>query len=148
MEPLFVEPLEDLDKESVVSSNSEQEDVDSKVQQSVTLLKGAIFKLKQKMFYDLVSNDESHKASDLGAMMSFHALFLQCIGYWIGLLDHQPVPMPDLKTLELNSSFSEITKQVQTLKGVSSDSKILTYTLLFQFSSQHPFDLGKKPISE
>jgi hypothetical protein len=46
-------------------------------------------------------------------MMGFHALFLQALGFWIGLLDSKPVPKPALESGRDRRTFDLITKAIQ-----------------------------------
>ena len=76
--------------------------------------------------------------------MSFHALFLQCIGYWIGMLDSSVVPKPVFVDKKTTDSFNAITNAVKVIKQTSIDAKILLYSMLFMQSNKHPFDLGEQ----
>ncbi len=153
MEPLTVLPYEE-DEEDMDVLNLPDSDEEELLEENQTTvaniasLQQKITEFKRTLYVDLVSNDKNHNSSDLGAMMTFHALFLQCVGYWIGCLDSRPVPMPTFSTKQHTARFLDITKDVQSIRKVNVDARIMLYSMLFNFSIQHPYDLGrskKKP---
>jgi hypothetical protein len=75
-------------------------------------------------------------------MMTFHALYLQTIAYWIGLLDHKTVPLPQYPTPQQRDILKRLTKKVKDIAGLNSDARTQVYSLLFRFSTQHPFELA------
>ena len=123
--------------------NDDMQEISKEIQEAVEELRKQIFKFKKQLFLDVVSNDKQHAASDLGAMKSFHALFLQAISYWIGLLDSSPVPPPKFKLQRNIDEFAALTEGIQYVQGINSDANTLVYSMLFTFSTQHPFDLGE-----
>ena len=142
MEPAFVKQIGGTDND-ILQRNDLLEEPESKLYNAIEEVKLAIIAFKKKLFNILVSNDTDHKASSMGAMMGFHALFLQCIGYWIGLLDNSPVPKPNFTNSTNSSIFENLTTNILTIKNYSSDAKVLLYTMLFTLSTQHPYDLGQ-----
>ena len=150
MEPAYVAPmnLDEEDPDPLGVPDEEMEDIQEKVREGIQELKVAIYKFKKQFFYDLVSNDQKHNAADMGAMMTYHALFLQTIAYWIGLLDHRPVPEPVFAKGRNRNAFQSLTRSVQDLAQESSDARTLVYSLLFQQSTQHPFDFGENKKNE
>lgn len=151
MQPLHVEELDleapDYDR-SEEYSQDEKELVNTlankKVQKAVNNLRNAIFLFKQNLFEQIVNHDTTHNASDLGSMMSFHALFLQSVSYWISLLDSSLVPEPRFSKDQNTNEFQKIKTAIQKVSKSSPDARIHVYQLLFQFSQQHPFDLGRR----
>lgn len=142
MEPLFVEQLDERD---VVTKtrNDMMEEPESKLYTAVEELRLSIVAFKKKLFNIVVSNDTQHKASSMGAMMGFHALFLQCIGYWISLLNNNSACKPVFTNSTNTNDFNTLTKNILSIKQFSSDAKTLLYTMLFTLSTQHPYDLGQ-----
>ena len=117
------------------------EEINPKVNLALDNLKHQIMDFKKSLHFTIVANDSKHNASDMGAMMSFHSLFLQVIGYWIGLLDSNLVPKPQLPSKE-QQVFDKLTSHIKNIASYNSDSKILLYSMLFKYSVQHPFDLN------
>jgi hypothetical protein len=144
MEPAYVIPI-DLNEEDhdVLDRNDELEEINAETQTAIQELKTAIFKFKNQLYTNEVVNDKDHKASDLGSMMSFHALFLQSVAYWIGLLDNSPVPIPKFDVKKDQKDFEKLSKGIEMVAKTNSDARTLVYSLLFLFSTQHPFELGK-----
>ncbi len=146
MEPANVVPMDldsDSDHESERRVDMEQE-INPNIYSSLEELKQGIYLFKKNLFYEIVSNDSKHEAKSLGAMYSFHALFLQCIAYWIGLLDSTSIPKPVFVSQKDTKEFQALTKAITTIAQESIDGRILTYNLLFKFSTAHPYDLGKR----
>lgn len=152
MEPAFVTPMteEELnerdDLDSIEDDNNEaifHENITSAVDE----LREGIYALKREMFSALVSNDSKHDASELGAMMSFHSVFLHCISYWIGMLDSRQVPAPSLPQ-KIAKDFKALTSAIQTVAASDSSARVLIYSMLSMFSTQHPFDLGAEQKTE
>lgn len=143
MEPAVVFPM-DLDTEDndPLDTNDEMEDIHVNIQRAVEELKYGILKFKRDFFIDHVSNDSNHDAKDMGAMMNFHARFLQIVAYWIGILDDKPVPIPRFTSGRDNRNFRALTKAIEEVSKSDPDARTLVYSLLFHFAQQHPFDLG------
>ena len=120
------------------------ETINNETRSTVEALKHDIYRFKKQLFLDIVSNDKKHDASDLGAMMTFHALYLQTVGYWIGILDGRPVPSPNFAKKQNTATFLDLTRNIQMLIKKNVDSRILVYSMLFNFSVQHPFELGNQ----
>ena len=145
MEPMTVPTLTEEDyNQDPLQRNDEMQETSKEIREAVDTLRQQIFKFKKQLFLDVVSNDKQHKASDLGAMKSFHALFLQAISYWIGLLDSAPVPPPKFKQQRNIDEFTTLTEGIKYIQGINTDANTLVYSMLFSFSTQHPFDLGSQ----
>ncbi len=152
MEPAFVEPLseeqlQEGDNNSIEDDN-EHNVIHENLLNAIHELRLGIYAMKKKLFNKIVSSDLKHKSDDLGAMMTFHALFLQCVGYWIGLLDSKPVPVPALGQYDSAKDFQVLSKAISKVNSKSSDAHVQVYNLLFEFSTQHPFQLGDETDSE
>jgi len=119
------------------------DDINPKINTAVDNLKQEIMAFKKSLHFSIVANDTTHSASDMGGMMRFHSIFLQVIGYWIGLLDSNPSQKPTLPPKQ-QEAFDKLTSKVKTIASYNSDSKTLLYSMLFNYSVQHPFDLGEK----
>jgi hypothetical protein len=119
------------------------DDINPKINIAVDTLKNEILTFKKSLYFSIVADDKEHNASNMGAMMKYHSLFLHVIGYWISLLDNSSMQKPILPTKEQNT-FNKLTAQIKNLAIYNSDSKILLYSMLFKYSIQHPFDLGKQ----
>ena len=146
MEPANIVPMEldsDSDYESERPIAMEQE-INPNIYSALEELKQGIYLFKKNLFYAIVSNDSKHDANSLGAMYSFHALFLQCVAYWIGMLDSTSIPKPKFSSETHTKEFQALTRAIQTIAQDSTDGRVLTYNLLFKFSTAHPYDLGKR----
>ena len=144
MEPANVVPIDLDEKDPKQDIAMTEEEIDPKLHSAIQNLKVSIYAFKKNLFYDLVSNDSKHKANDLGAMYSFHALFLQCIAYWIGMLDSTTVPKPKFSKEQQLKQFDILRQEIKSLAATSMDACVLVYNILFQFSTAHPFDLGQQ----
>ncbi len=148
MEPAFVQPLteEQLNEVSDTENTVEKDEESNKLHESITNavheLRLGIYAMKKKMFFEIVTSDTKHSAADTSSLMTFHALFLQCVGYWIGSLDSTPVPVPSLGQYKLSKDFQTLSKAIVKVSKQSSDAHVLVYNLLFEFSTQHPFQMG------
>jgi len=138
-EEVFREPNSNPESESIVR-NEEQ-------LQSIEALRQSIFKFKNILYKEVVINDRIHSANTMEAMYRFHATFLQTIAYFIGLLDSAEVPIPQFSSA-MQTKFKGIVIDFLKLRNAYSDSYALLYNMLFQFSTQHPFDLGKENHEE
>jgi hypothetical protein len=143
MEPATIAPMnleeEDID---VIQRNDAMEDINAKTQNAVVTLKTRIQEFKRRMFEDIVSNDTTHSPSNMEAMIGFHSRFLHIISFWLSLLNDKRVPIPEFDKPEHKHAFIKLTKQIQTLRNESNDAYVLVYNILFQFTQQHPFEMG------
>jgi len=129
--------------------SNDQEPVNTELLEAIQELKEEIFDFKKVLFKTIVSNDTTHSPSDMKALMSFHAVWLQSIAYWIGILDTKPVPIPEF-TIEdeqirtnVYELFQSITEAIELLSRDESDGLTLVWNLLTTISTQnYPFDLG------
>ncbi len=124
------------------------EAINAKTHEEIEELQKNIFSFKRSLYDTLINHDKDHTPSDLGAMKTFHALFLQTVGYWIGMMDSYPVPKPQFSNPKLETYFLSLSRSIQTLARSTTDANTLVYSLLFSFSTQHPFDLGVKQKNE
>jgi hypothetical protein len=144
MQPLHVDPIDfqSPDSTSLDVYDHEPAPVSRQVEKAIEKLRNAIFKFKKNLFEQIVNHDTKHNAADLGAMMTFHALFLQCISYWISLLDSSLVPEPQFAKESNSNEFKSLKEAITKVAESSPDARIHLYQLLFRFGQQHPFDLG------
>jgi hypothetical protein len=153
MEPLYVKPLnlqqsDDPDDFAKYEAKGASTTLSNMSQRALQDLQSQIYKYKETLFQTVVNHDNDHDASDLGAMMKFHAIFLQSVAYWIGMLDNTPVPPPRFKGQQLQSMVQSITQAIQVLVKSSGSARTLVYQVLFRFSTQHAFDLGPQKKRE
>ena len=119
-------------------------DININLQTAIVTLKDGILKFKRKLFEDTVSNNTTHTPSSMEAMIGFQSKFLYSISFWLSLLNDQNVPIPIFDSPEHKNAFIKLTKQIQSLSKESGDAYVLVYSLLFQFTQQHPFDMGDR----
>jgi len=122
------------------------EAINPKIIVAVDNLENEIMLFKKSLHFTIVANDTKHNAAETGAMFLFHSLFLQIIGYWIGLLDSNTIIKPTLPDNQ-QLAFNKITTQIKNIASYNADSKPILYAMLFKYSQQHPFDLGEKNIN-
>ena len=141
--PLFVPRIEEesYEKTPTIDALSDTEDINTKALHSIEVLRQAIFKLKYDLYKETVINDKIHSANTMESMRMFHAVFLQTIAHLISLLDSAEVPPPTFSST-IQPKFNSIQKALVRLVKSKHISYALLYNMLFQFSTQHPFDLG------
>jgi hypothetical protein len=149
MEPLHTVPMkiykiDGIDEEDtdILKRNDNLEDINSKTQDSIRSLKLNILKFKKILFEETVSNDTAHSPSGMEAMIGFQSRFLHMVSFWLSLLNEKQVPLPKFESTQHTNMFIRLTRQIQELAKQDSDAYVLTYSLLFQFTQQHPFDMG------
>jgi len=146
MEPLYIDPLnlESEDEEVQYGGEVESKETNTIMLNAIEDLRNIIFDFKRHLFKTIVSDDTKHSSESSGALMTFHALWLQSVGYWIGLLDSETaVPKPILHTEELNHDMNYIINAIHTIDEYKSDGQTLLYALLTKISTEnYPFDLG------
>jgi hypothetical protein len=146
MEPITSLPINlKEDDTDTYERNDAMADITIETLKNIDVLKVNIIDFKKQLFMNLVSNDKNHKASDLGSMMSFHAVFLESVAYWIGLLDDKPVSQPDFEAGRDKLRFQKISKLIEEVSRMNPDARTLVYSMLFTFSTQHPYDMGTRP---
>lgn len=132
---------ESVDNDPLVRVD-DMEIINAKTHEEIEQLQKSIFSFKRRVYHSFINHDTSHTPSDLGAMKTFHAIFLQTVGYWIGMLDSYPVPKPQFPKPDIQKEFVTLSQSIQNLARSNQDANTLVYSLLFSFSTQHPFDLG------
>ena len=146
MQPAIVDPMnlnqEDSDRLDLPDENEKIEEVNHKILDAIDTLNTNIYKFKEITYNDIVNHDKSHDASDMGAMMTYHALFLQAIAFWIGLMDSQSVPLPDYSSENHRRLLNRLTKKILEISALGVDARTQVYSLLVRFSTQHPFQLA------
>ena len=146
MEPITSLPINLKEEESDrYERNDTMEDINTETLKNIDTLKVNIIEFKKQLFNNVVSNDTTHAASDLGSMMSFHARFLESIAYWISLLDEKPRSEPTFEAGRDRMRFQKISKFIEDVSKTNSDARTLVYSMLFTFSTQHPYDMGTRP---
>jgi hypothetical protein len=145
MEPVFVRPLplddEDDDLDILqIPEEDEIEPINESLLASLRELSSMIHSFKKRLFSDIVSYDKDHTADDLGAMMQFHSIWIQMIGVWIGYLDGRMSSVPNFPSSKHADTFEEITNTIRSLIKTM-DGRTLVYSMLFNMSIEHPFNL-------
>jgi len=143
--PLFVGRMDEESYTTQQTNNSKDDqaiEMNVKTLKSIEALRQDIFKLKNDLYKESVINDKSHSASTMESMRIFHAVFLQTIAHLISLLDSAEVPPPTFSSNTIRTKFNTIQKSLVRILKSNRESYALLYSMLFQFSTQHPFDLG------
>jgi hypothetical protein len=99
--------------------------------------------LKKLMFHYYVEKDNVHDPSESGALYKYYSIFLNLIAYWIGDLDDDSIPKPDLNidNEDINNKLKEIDDYIASLKD-SADRQIAYYEL-HRISTQHPHIISR-----
>lgn len=143
--PLFVGRMDEESYATQQQTNdSEGEkavELNTKTLKSIEALRQTIFQFKYDLYKESVINDKVHSANTMESMRIFHAVFLQTIAHFISLLDSAEVPPPTFSST-IQPKFNSIQKSLVRILKSNRESYALLYNMLFQFSTQHPFDLG------
>ena len=148
MEPLYIDPLNLESEDEEIQYGGElptgSKETNALMINAINDLRNIIFDFKRHLFKTIVSDDTTHSSESSGALMTFHAVWLQSVAYWIGLLDSQTVPKPTLHTEELKKDMDYIISAIHAIDEYKSDGHVLLYALLTKISTEnYPFDLGK-----
>ena len=153
MEAAFVKPMnleeEDTDILQIPEEGSLPE-INKALYDEIDTLEQEIYTLKKLLYTEIVSKDTNHSSQDMSPMTTFHSFFLFCISYFIGLLDGQPVPEPMLQNYskKVRNTFDTVKDRILSTAKESSDARTLVYSLLFRFSTGHPFQLQVKKLED
>jgi hypothetical protein len=148
MEHSFVQPIEDLaggDPDPIVPAQVDP--IPEKLYDAIDDLQDTIYAYKKKLYSNHVSANEKQQPNTILELNRFHSLFLQILGFWIGVLDDVPASTPTFSgpTQQADEKkWKAITKTLLTLADTSQDARTLVQSLLFQLSVQHPYDFGNK----
>lgn len=145
MEPYHVGgmDLEGGDTDPFPEDIDKMEEISDVLHKKINELHREIIQFKKKLYDTTVNENEGQNPQDIKSMHTFHALYLQCLAFLIGLLDNQPVPVLTLsETLE--KEFQNIMNKVNVLLEPDSnpDANVLLYDLFFRLHAQHPFQLN------
>jgi len=151
MEAAYVNPI-NLDEEDTdilqIPSEGSLSEINQALYEYIDKLEHNIYTLKKHLYNEIVSKDTSHSSLDMGPMITFHSFFLFCISYFIGLLDGQAVPEPTFKNNSIKNEFKILKTNIIETSKKNSDARTLVYSLLFRFSTSHPFQLEVKKVED
>jgi hypothetical protein len=153
MEAAFVKPmnLEEEDNDILqIPDEGSLPEINKALYDEIDTLEQEIYTLKKLLYTEIVSKDINHTSQDMSPMTTFHSFFLFCISYFIGLLDGQPVPEPMLQNYskKIRTTFDTVKDRILSTAKESSDARTLVYSLLFRFSTGHPFQLQVKKVED
>ena len=133
---------ENEDNENNNENEDNEENEDSNVLEESPLRK-QLSDLKKLMFQYYVEKDNVHDASESGALYKYYSIFLNLIAYWIGNLDDESIPKPELNidNEDINNKLKEIDNYIASLED-SSDRQIAYYEL-HRISTQHPHIISR-----
>ncbi len=134
------------DEES--SIQDEIHEIDSQTLKDIEILSDTISNYKYSLYQVIVQDDSKHNSDDMSPLFDYHGTFLQSIGYWIALLDSQPLEPPKINDKKLLESFKTITESVKKLGTMNIDSRTLTYNTLYKKSVAHPFNFVRPKLEE
>ena len=142
MEPMYVEKM-DLDEQDPDPTPDFENilEISENLHTEINNLHKNIIIYKNKLYNQIIKNNEVQNPLVTEAMYTFHALYLQSLAFLIGLLDNKPVPVPTLSE-ELEDEFEQIRKNVEVLLHSDPDANVLLYNLFFKLQTQHPFQLN------
>jgi len=114
-------------------------EIESKITNAVSNLESEILKFKKELYRANVS-DSINSAESMDPMITYHALYLQSLSYWMGLINSQKnIQKPQLKDPKLFNKISDI---ITTISRYNSDSKILVYNALIKLSNGSAFSMS------
>jgi hypothetical protein len=94
---------------------------------------------KRELYKHYVQDDTTHDPDDLGGIYAYHSILLECIGYWISLLDSDTKKMPEF---EMNNVLQSEAQSIKTLideLNKSHTSRPLAYNTLSKISIEDKF---------
>ena len=94
---------------------------------------------KRELYKQYVQDDTSHEPDDLGGIYTYHSILLECIGYWISLLDSDTKKMPDFEMNDVLQSEVESIKTLIDELNKSHTSRPLAYNTLSKISIEDKF---------
>lgn len=151
MEPLFVQQIvfggsEDSDTEDEndrFNRSLEIPDVTETLQANVNAFETDLVRYKNALYENTVSRVKDHEPISVNAMETYHALWTASLAFLLGIFSKIPTPRPSLSP-KLQTYLTKLAEFVKETKEESSDGADLTYNILFQYQTSHPFQLGKK----
>lgn len=96
---------------------------------------------KYDLYKEFIQNDKTHEPDDIGSLYRYHAIYLQILGYWIGILDHANVNEPNLENTSQNiqDEVAALTQQTNEFYKGSTESRTLAYNVLLKKSTEDPY---------
>ncbi len=94
---------------------------------------------KYELYTQIVQKDNSHSANSIDPLYNYHAFYLQCIGFWIGVLDHGNLSLPYSTNTSIKKYQDDLTALTLKFKEQSTDARILAYSVLMKKSTEHPY---------
>jgi len=96
---------------------------------------------KYDLYKEFIQNDKTHEPDDIGSLYRYHAIYLQILGYWIGILDHANVNEPNLENISQNiqDEIAALTQQTNEFYKGSTESRTLAYNVLLKKSTEDPY---------
>ena len=96
---------------------------------------------KYDLYKEFIQNDKTHEPDDIGSLYRYHAIYLQILGYWIGILDHANVNEPNLENTSQNiqDEVAALTQQTNEFYKSSTESRTLAYNVLLKKSTEDPY---------
>lgn len=148
MEPLNVEPLDldEPDNDQIPSDIDDMPDVDETTHRKVAELHTEIIAFKDDLYKDLVIKKENTNPLGIGAMTTFHSLYLQSLAYFISLLDSSLVAKPTFQSKDRTYQYDTLVKFIESIKHKTPDIDVLLYNLFFKLSTQHPFSFKQDSL--
>jgi len=133
------EMKEDSDNEYSNGRNNDTLELNNRAHINNDALLDHLHVFKRELYKQYVQNDNMHEPDDLGGMYTYHSLLLECIAYWIGLLDDTTKKMPEF---EMNTILKSEVQSIKTLileLNKSHSSRPLAYNTLSKISIEDKF---------
>jgi hypothetical protein len=147
MEPLSVEPLDlDSPEDDQTPEFEDMPDISEEIHKQITEVHQEMIEFKQELYNDIVLSETTQTQQNplgIGAMATFHALYLQCLAYCLSLLDSKRTAVPIFSNTDIKYHFDTIINHINSIKHKNSDADILLYNLFFKLTTQHPFSFNK-----
>ena len=100
-----------------------------------------INKLKYDFYKEFIQSDNTHESDDIGSLYRYHGVYLQVLGYWIGILDHVNLNPPNLENNSQNvqDEVAALTQKTMEFYNGSTESRTLAYNVLLKKSTEDPY---------
>jgi len=98
-------------------------------------------KIKYDFYKEFIQSDNTHKSDDIGSLYHYHAIYLQVLGYWIGILDHVNLNLPNLENTSqiVQDEVAALTQKTMEFYNGSTESRTLAYNVLLKKTTEDPY---------
>ena len=101
----------------------------------------SINKIKYDFYKEFIQSDETHESDDIGSLYRYHGIYIQVLGYWIGILDHANLNPPNLENTSqiLQDEVAALTQKTMEFYNGNTESRTLAYNVLLKKTTEDPY---------